>query len=412
MQLGFLTRNVTIPLRKLLAVTILFSSTFAWFFVFWTYFDNIVFPTINIDSFWYNAGIILFLVFTVLSAILGSGIAEKVNRRRFLFYWLVFGILAIVPIPFFQSKESLGIFGILAGISFGLGFTSCQAFLADSATPEERGRVAGLAVFTTFVLVVFSFLAILVLRLESTGILLVSIGVRSLGFLSFILDPIDKQENKARSWKNILGCKDFRLYLLAYMLFNIAAGLVAFIWIGLPVSPEFEAAAITGNYVRYIGLGFFAIIAGVMADRVGRKKPIIFGLIMLGAAYALIGIMTTPETYFANLVLSGLAWGIIMVIYLVVPGDLSFPGSEERFYAVGWLIPLVLYIGINGGARLVNIVPEIAIFSTILTVVLFAAVVPIMIAPETLSESKIQSRRLKDYTEKVGKIVQETKKTD
>ncbi|UCF45182.1 MAG: MFS transporter [Candidatus Bathyarchaeota archaeon] len=354
----------------------------------------------------------LFLVFIVLSAILGSGIAEKVNRRKFLFYWLVFGILATVPIPFFQSKESLIIFGILAGTSFGLGITSCQAFLADSTIPEERGRVAGLAILTTFVLVILSFLAVLVLRLESTGILLVSIGIRSTGFLSFLLDPIDKQENKAKSWRSILGCRDFRLYLLAYTLFNIAAGLVAFIWQGLPDSPEFEAASTTGNFVRYIGLGFFAIIAGVMADRVGRKKPIMLGLIMLGTAYALIGIMTTSATYFANLVLSGLAWGVIMVIYLVVPGDLSFPGSEERFYAVGWLIPLVLYIGINGAARFVIIVAEIAVFSTILTALLFASAFPIWTASETLPESKIQSRRLKEYTEKVGKIVQETKKTD
>ena len=89
---------------------------------------------------------------------------------------------------------------------------SCQAFLADSTTPEERGRVAGLAILASFVLVILSFLVVLVLRLESTGILLASVGIKSIGFLSFILDPIDKKENKARSWRSILNCKNFRLY--------------------------------------------------------------------------------------------------------------------------------------------------------------------------------------------------------
>ena len=133
---------------------------------------------------------------------------------------------------------------------------------------------------------------------------------------------------------------------------------------------------------------------------------------MLGGAYAIVGLLTTPETYFVNLLLSGFAWGVIMVVYLVVPGDLSLPGSTERYYTLGWVLPLILYIGVDGIGRLSGFTPQIDVFSTTLTVVLFASIIPILYAKETLSESKLRDRKFRDYTEKVGKIIQESKKTD
>jgi MFS family permease len=226
------------------------------------------------------------------------------------------------------------------------------------------------------------------------------------------LDPIDRVENEAEPWRAILGYRDFNLYLLAYVLFMVAAGLVSLLWQAVPSTPEYDAVTQTAFILRYVGLGVFAIIAGLTADRIGRKKPIILGLVMLGAAYAIVGLLTTPETYFVNLLLSAFAWGIIMVVYLVVPGDLSFAGSAERFYTVGWVLPLILYIGVEGTGKLIGIAPPINIFSTILSIVLFASVLPLLSAVETLSESKLREKRLREYVEKVGKAVEEFKETD
>jgi MFS family permease len=250
------------------------------------------------------------------------------------------------------------------------------------------------------------------LALESAGILLLTIGIKSIGFLSFALDPIDRVENEAKPWRAILGYRDFNLYLMAFVLFMVAAGLVSLLWQGLPPTPEYDAVTRTATILRYVGLCVFAIITGLMADRIGRKKPIILGLVMLGAAYAIVGLLTTPETYFVNLLLSGFAWGIIMVVYLVVPGDLSFAGSAERFYTVGWVLPLVLYIGVEGTGKLIGFAPRIDIFSAILSVVLFASVLPLLSAVETLSESKLRERRFRKYAEEVGKVVEEFKETD
>jgi MFS family permease len=402
---------MTIPLRKLLAVTILFSSSFAWFFVVYYYFDELISPG-SVGSFWFNAGTVIFLVSIVASAIIGSAIAAKVNRRKLLLLWLVSGVVATIPFLFFRGDQFFVIWGIMAGLSFGVGFPSCQAFLADSTAPEERGRVAGLVILATFVLVVFSFLLKPALGLESAGILLLTVGIKSIGFLSFALDPIDRVENEAKPWRAILGYRDFNLYLMAFVLFMVAAGLVSLLWQAVPQTPVYDEVTRTAMILRYMGLCVFGIIAGLMADRIGRKKPIILGLVMLGAAYAIVGLLTTPETYFVNLLLSAFAWGIIMVVYLVVPGDLSFAGSAERFYTVGWVLPLILYIGVDVTGKLIGFAPRIDIFSAILSVVLFASVLPLLSAVETLSESKLRERRFRKYAEEVGKVVEEFKETD
>jgi hypothetical protein len=98
-----------------------------------------------------------------------------------------------------------------------------------------------------------------------------------------------------------------------------------------------------------------------------------------------------------------------MVVYIVVLGDLAFAGSSERFYAIGWVLPLILYIGVEGTGQLINIPTlRVDVFSTILSVVLFASILPLLSAVETLSESKLRERRLREHVEKVGKLVQES----
>ena len=403
---------MTIPRRKLIAVTLLFSSSFAWFFVFYTYFDSMISPG-SVGSSWHTAGILLLLATIGVSALIGSVIAEKIDRRQFLFLWLILGILTTVPILFFRGNEFLLIWGIIGGISIGLGFPSVHAYLANSTTPDERGRVAGIAIFVTFVFIIASFLLVRFFGEEAASkIVFLTLVLRSIGFVSFKLDAIKKAENRAKSWRVALGYQDFNRYLFAFVLFMIAAGLVSLLWNAVPATGEFNAAYQTGSILRYIGLTVFALITGLLVDRIGRKKPIIIGLVMLGAAYAVVGLLLTPAAYFVNLLLSGFAWGIIMVVYLVVPGDLSFPGSEERFYAVGWVLPLILYVGVQAVANVVGLsLNYVGIFSTILTIVLFGAIFPLLYSVETLSESKMRERKLKEYAEKVGKLVEESQTT-
>ena len=102
---GFLTKGMRITNRKLLSVVLLFSSSFAWFNVFQHYWEDLVSRTLLEGSFLIDIGFITFLISTVIFAFIGSIFAEKVNRRKFLFSWILFGVIAFLPTSIFYSNE-------------------------------------------------------------------------------------------------------------------------------------------------------------------------------------------------------------------------------------------------------------------------------------------------------------------
>ena len=207
-MLEFLTKDVTISFRKLLAITFLFFSSFTWLFVFCTYFNSIMpitnhyvfFATMYADdpTILLNFGNLVFLASIIVTAFIGSIVVQKFNLRKFLFFWLIIGIVAPLPILFFRSEEILLIFSFIVGATLGFGFPSILAFLADSTTAEERGRVAAFVIFTSF------FLYLLTTRIidawtggffsvyspesgffshyNPVGIILILIGLKSIGF--------------------------------------------------------------------------------------------------------------------------------------------------------------------------------------------------------------------------------------
>ena len=174
------------------------------------------------------------------------------------------------------------------------------------------------------------------------------------------------------------------------------------------MDPDFISANESAISIRNLGIAIIAVVTGFLADKIGRKKPVILGIVLLGIAYAFVGLSLSVQTFFFQMVVSGLAWGILIVLYNVIPGDLAFPGSEEKFYTLGLLIPFILYTGINGAGRFFIFDPEMEIFSTILSIALFISVIPILYARDTLSERKIQEFKLKKYTKKVTEIIKDS----
>lgn len=412
MGLGFLTENFSISLRKFITIMFLFSSSFAWFLSFYNRFDDI-FSFFIPSQFWLNIGTLFFLFSVIGSGLIGSFLVNKIGRKNLIFWSTVLGVVSSVTLLFFNGAFFAFFAIILIGISFGSIMPSIQSVLTESTIPEERGRVSGFIVLSIFI---FSLIATIISNFlgdaNSRGILSVTIGLKLTGFVPFLLDSFEKKSNVSKPWSEILKHKDFEIYLLAYILFNVCSGLVSFIWHGRPLEPDFSTANESAILIRYVGIAIIAIVTGFLADKIGRKKPVILGIVLLGIAYAFVGIgsQLTPQTYFLQMVISGFAWGILIVLYNVIPGDLAFSGSEEKYYTMGLLIPFVLYTVINGAGRFFIFNPQLDISSTILSIALFLSVIPILYAKETLSETKIQQRKIKEYTKKVSEVVRETEK--
>ena len=147
-----------------------------------------------------------------------------------------------------------------------------------------------------------------------------------------------------------------------------------------------------------------ALVAGILADRIGRKRVIITGFVIYGVGYALIGLW--PGELIARYIFvtaEAISTGVLWVSsILILWGDLSEFGSREKYYALG-LIPffltsiLELFLG-----PLFETIPNESAF-TLAVLFLFMALLPLFLAPETVPEKNIELRRLKSFAEQARK---------
>jgi MFS family permease len=190
-------------------------------------------------------------------------------------------------------------------------------------------------------------------------------------------------------------------------MFAVAAGLA----INL-IPEQFADTIVSAQALRFVIIAVLGLASGVIADRFGRKIPIIAGLILLGANFALLGFFGITETnVFIYLISSGAAWGLFFVVFLAVPGDLSYLGSREKFYALGYILPISIFFGLSS-------IPGSNIFATslrvsqILSLIVLLSIIPVLRAKETLSTQKIRDRKMKEYADKIEDLLQESKKKD
>jgi len=318
--------------------------------------------------------------------------------------WMFLGSLATALLLTVESNGywvNLGISGFL-GVTVGMGLPSSLAYFADTTNVENRGRCGG-AVWGT---VGFSILG-LALFLNMLDLFHASVVLtvwRVAGLIAFYglsrfrgkLHPMPSTS----SYRDILSRRDVMLYLLPWVMFSLV---------------NFAESPILGNlfgdsqafvgFVEFAISGFFAIVGGVLADLVGRKRVVITGFVILGIEYAVLSLFAgVRASWFVYTVCDGIAWGMFAaVFFMTVWGDLAEDGQKEKYYVLGGL-PYLL-----AGFLPVLIKPFVGEIETVTafslaSFFLFLAVLPLMYAPETLSEKKIREMELRSYTERAKKI--------
>ena len=208
---------------------------------------------------------------------------------------------------------------------------------------------------------------------------------------------------------SILFCKDLIFYLIPWLAFNLAGELVHLIWMDLFIDSSFLDAYEFGNALRMAAVAFVGPVGGVVADRVGRKPPIIFALVALGLGFGFLGLDTSYNSLFLYLILSGVAWSLLMVSYFALFGDVASLKSSEKYYALGLSTPLIAYAFVRGILPIFSITMAKANdISPIMSILLFLAIIPVLNVPDTLSADMIRERRLKEHTKKIGKLIEES----
>ncbi len=404
-------KNIRISSRSLIAVIAATSGTLSWFFMLEVYFASI-YLTITNNQFWVFASEAIFFGSSVLFALVGGNLSDKINRKNFFAISIAVGVFASASMAIFQGIAFSLIISILLGLSLGFSFPISTAWLADRTIVEERARVCGIVVLGTFIIVSLAAGVVSFLGLGILGEVALITVLRATSFVAIALDDFRAEPKGAARWGSILFNKNFAFYLVPWIMFNLASGLVSFAWLGLPLSADYDTIFRIAVPLRYGGAAIFGLISGFLADRVGRKQPIVIGLVFLGTSFAILGLATSPITVLVYLVVSGTAWGGFMVIYLAICGDLSSLGSREKFYALGMGIPLVIYMSISSLPTAFGLDLPASKISPILSTILFMSIIPVLLAVETLPESKIRERKLKEHIKEVGKIIQESEEPE
>jgi MFS family permease len=183
------------------------------------------------EPFFVYLGFSFLLGFGALSAVVGSMISGKIDRRKLLLWWTTLGVVSSASVAVFSGWAFL-LSSILLGISLGLGYPYFASFLADCTVIEERARISGLAILTTFLFVIFAVAVVSVFSLGLIEVVLVTILLRSTNYIALAIDPYQKVAGKEKSWREVLINRNFSFYIFPWLMFNIATGLTPFVFSG------------------------------------------------------------------------------------------------------------------------------------------------------------------------------------
>jgi len=330
----------------------------------------------------------------------------KGEKKVYVLVWNILAIITSIIIVLFgvNGIETKISYSFLAGASVGTGLPLCLAYFADNMPIEKRGRAGAIVFF--LISLMYVALAIMVSALNVQNFALFSFFWTLLSLIAFLVLKVEKKAGEKKiSWKLVISNKQFLFYFVPWVMFCFIDAFEA------PILEKFVVENFGNSFLDLILLietsvtAIGILIAGFLVDYYGRRRIVLYGFIILGVAYAWVGI--TPwnafSWYFYALIY-GLALGVFIVTFVfTVWGDLSPAGDREKYYALG-ILPffVVVYIQKVISPYLLEI-PISAAFS-LAAFFLFLAVWPLFNAIETLPEKKIRERELKKYIEKAKKV--------
>jgi len=396
--------EIGITRKEFFPIFVLLFNTFTWWYITLVIINGVI-SDLNLTNVQVLTLWAFYDVSVIGASIVGSILSDKIKRLHFLCFWMILGAVAsLLPALFgdITMIHALSICLFLGG-SFGLGMPSCLAYFADYTLVDNRGRMSGI-IFLSANLSAPLF-SILFGMSDLVTISVISIIWRGLGLILFLsLKPeegITAGMRKDTSLMSVLHDKSFVLYLIAWLMFSFIDQLEG------PILEDFFGS----EFYRFtITIGpiissFFALIGGFLCDWIGRKRTVIYGFVTVGLAYALIGIIPRMIiSWYFYCIVDGIAWGIFMSTFvLVLWGDLSQHGAREKYYVIG-SAPFFLTDFIRRlSTPYVGKISPYATFS-LASLFLFLAVLPLLYAPETLPEKKIELRRLRKYVEKAKRV--------
>jgi len=292
-------------------------------------------------------------------------LSERVGRRKVLFW----GWLSAVPIPvmiyFAPDWNWIVAATVLLGVNQGFTWSMTQTSKLDLARGDQRGFAIGVNEFSGYVGVAIAGIvtAYLAEHLGArTGLLwfgLFAVGAAGIATLLWIKETLPwarleaakhatatgpkpryprNVSAKPTTWEmfTLMSWRDRRLAALCQ------AGLVekfvdAWMWVIAPVwlyqrgVPLPQIGWIVGSYGIVWGVSQF--FTGRLSDRIGRLKPIVWGMWLCGAGIGLMPLVDSQTWLLATAALSGFGMALLYPNLSASVADIAHP--DWRGSAIG-----------------------------------------------------------------------------
>jgi signal transduction histidine kinase len=376
---------------NILPVILLVATPILWFFRVFMLINAQ--PLLSKDIQILSVGVCI--VGIILSAIAVSNRASKLNRTVFLKNWVLLGFAVTFGVflsLFFNSLYLLFIASGLVGAFFGLGVPVLLAYFSSLTKDTNRSTVSG-AIFL-IIGFFFSYLTSIT-SLYTNLMILLSIMLIAFISLSAIRPSNSPVSNQDKSWTRLSSDRTFLLYLTSMFMFMIG------IFIVIPAANVFFPYQ-NPDFLDAILLAAVALIGGFLGDFFGRKILIMTGFFLAALSYSILSIF--PYSVGVGLSYNFLYNASLAILYpmflFTLWGDLSRKGSPEKYYVIGCL-PFIIAVALaySVGINLVSVLQPFNMYSLV-SLFLFAAILPIAYATEILPKLK----KIQELNEKLRVI--------
>ena len=388
--------GITIQGRNFAAVLLLVSNTVSWYYIAQQYLklllSNVYYLLDNVTE---ATVMSVYFIFILFSAVMGATLSAKTGRASLLSVWILFGMV-VGPLSFFIGAGSiyhLIFIAAIFGVGAGFGVPLCLAYFRDFTSNEERGRIAGIITFVTFLLVALIMAIPGNLNLPSFS--LMAAIWKGWGLIAIPqihkLDAVKAE--RAVSYYFIIREKLFVLYFIPWIAFCTIDALDTPI-VNTLYPPETMG---TLMIIQYFTGAIFCLLSGYLADNIGRRPTISYAMILFGVGFLMILTLPLSLSWLFLSVAYGIAWGTLTVIYLtVVWGDIGPYGASEKYYSLG-IVPDFLAQALGRFFE-----TSVALFSptflfSVSTFAIFCMTIPMLFVGETLDKEAAEMRRIRSY---------------
>ncbi len=341
----------------------------------------------------------VFLLAMLVSSFATGYLIDKLVKRV-IFIWASTLLASALTYILLFVDEFLVLFpvSLVLGLVAGVCPVAWGAFFADNSSPEDRGRIMGVSVALSMPI------AYLFLVLSPSGVISASrteflvVGTLFLVSLATVLlKPQEKTEEirKARR-RGGASLKQTAFYSGPVFLFYIVVGVLLSI-----VFPTIQdnVSGWTFYLTWSVPFVFGSVIGGVLLDTMGRKFPMIVGLVITGVSLAILALIGIRNG-FVSIIPLAVGYAMVTVSSFIIWADLAPTKSRGLYYGLGFgLMAGAMSLGLIGVGTTFGSVSVSQINSYMLysSVAIFLCIPPLIQAEDALPKEVIEKRQMEEH---------------